>query len=310
MKKPLVSVLIPVHNEEKIIEKTLKTMLDVKRKEYPRMEIIVGSDSNDRTDDIVRKFRSVKLITSKERLGKAGMLKHMYKAAKGEIIIVHDADWRFVSGGKFRNLVSIFDDPKVGGIDDYKSIPNRDLPTLSLGELFVNRFLYEYKIKKYSRKENGILYARDNRFPFIVTIFRKNVVPFTQATLCDDGERAVQMMKKGYKVVIPTGDISYFVINYVKPLTMRSLYKQKKRCALARKQMQNLYNEYDAGMLDFFIPAFLYSLWRSLAVKTKLSRLKIFSGVLTFWIISGIADITGKNINASTKEAWKMRCPR
>jgi glycosyltransferase involved in cell wall biosynthesis len=311
MYNPTVSVFIPVHNEEKTIRTALAFVQKIK-KEYKNIEIIVGSDSTDRTDDIVREYKFVKLVTSKERLGKPGMLKRLYKVAKGEIIIIHDSDWKFISHHDFRNLIKIFEDPKVGGIDDVRSLPEENLPTLSLGETFVNRFLYEFRIKKYTFEKDGMLYAKDNsKFPFIVTIFRRSSVPKEQLTLCDDGERAVQIMKNGYDVIIPKVSIPYFLINYVRPLTVRTLFKQKARCSLARRQMQKIYNQYNAGILDFFIPAFLYSINRSFEVKApKISRFKTLVSVFSFWFISGLADIKGRTLKASTKEAWKMRCPR
>lgn len=308
MKDPLVSVLIPVHNEEKIIEKTILNMQKIKKEDYNNLEIIVGSDSTDRTNKIVRKYKFIKLITSRKRLGKHGMLKKLYKIAKGEIIIVHDADWNFISNNNFRSILRFFENQKVGGIDDYKIIPKENLPTLSLGESFVNRFLYEFKIKKYAVKKDDIFYAKDNKFPFIVTIFRRSAISQEQLTLCDDGERAVQLMENGYLVAIPSGNVPYFIINYIKPLTVRSLFRQKARCGLARRQMQKIYNQYNAGILDFYIPAFLYSIKRAFEIKnSNNSRFKILLGVISFWLISALADIKGRRIKVSTREAWKMR---
>src|SRR5215467_7070970 len=73
---PLVTVLIPAHNEAENIEETVKNKLE---QDYAadRLEIIVVSDgSTDGTDDIVRRFRSenVRLLRREPREGKAAAL--------------------------------------------------------------------------------------------------------------------------------------------------------------------------------------------------------------------------------------------
>lgn len=91
-----VSVLIPVYNEEKVIRKKLTSIL---LSDYPAesLEIIVGSDaSDDSTDGIVSSFAAetnrVRLHRSDERRGKAAMLNDLAQTARGEILIISDAN--------------------------------------------------------------------------------------------------------------------------------------------------------------------------------------------------------------------------
>src|SRR5438093_13489153 len=53
---PSVSIVIPAHNEESVIEAKLRNLLSL---DYPsdKLEILVGSDvSTDRTEELVRRF--------------------------------------------------------------------------------------------------------------------------------------------------------------------------------------------------------------------------------------------------------------
>src|SRR3989338_6475357 len=61
---PSVSVIIPAYNEEKSIAKTIKNVMEAY---YPsEIEIIVIDDgSKDKTQDVVKKFNSVKLFEQK-----------------------------------------------------------------------------------------------------------------------------------------------------------------------------------------------------------------------------------------------------
>lgn len=98
---PTVSVLIPAHNEEKVIGRTLTAILAL---DYPedKIEIIVINDnSKDNTgkvlDDVKSKYphRDVKVITTDSITGgkgKSNALNLGFNLSKGELIVVYDAD--------------------------------------------------------------------------------------------------------------------------------------------------------------------------------------------------------------------------
>ncbi|HIQ49985.1 MAG TPA: glycosyltransferase [Nanoarchaeota archaeon] len=87
-KYPLVSVIIPAYNEEKYIEKTLKS---VKNQSYKNIEIIVvDNNSTDKTSEIAKKYAD-KVVVEK-RKGASKARNKGAKEAKGEILIFVDAD--------------------------------------------------------------------------------------------------------------------------------------------------------------------------------------------------------------------------
>lgn len=99
-KLPRVTVMVPAYNEEKVIKKTLKTILDL---DYPdeKFEILVINPcSVDSTVKIVREIadqskRNIKVIDASndyEHHGKPRALNFGLKYATGEIIVVYDAD--------------------------------------------------------------------------------------------------------------------------------------------------------------------------------------------------------------------------
>lgn len=302
MKNPLVSVLIPAHNEEKVIGKALATLQKIKNNEYGRMEVIVGLDGcTDRTEDVVRRFRFARIYKSPVRSGKAKLLQKLMRLAHGEIIIVHDADLYFVTNDNFIDLVRYFDDPKVGGVDDYRLANTHELPLLNTGDTFVGQFVREFRVKMYAEEVKGKLYAKENRFPCMVTIFRRSALPQAQRTICDDGERAIQLMRNGYRVAILQGDDPHLAVNYTSAFGARELLRHKVRGEIARRQVQSLYGQYNAGLFEFYLPALFYSLRRAA---------KIFVGVLVYWLICALGTIWGKTVNASTKKGWKLRMKR
>ena len=93
---PAVSVLMPMHNEDKVLRLKAERLLAL---DYPseKIEIILGSDaSTDNTDliagELVSQSENIHYVRSEKRRGKAGMLNMMAKQAKGEILVITDAN--------------------------------------------------------------------------------------------------------------------------------------------------------------------------------------------------------------------------
>lgn len=96
---PKVSILIPAHNEEVVIEDTIKSMI---RLNYPKNKlevIIINDNSSDRTgviiDDYSKRYPFIKAVHTKPPnagKGKSSALNQGLKYSTGEIIVVYDAD--------------------------------------------------------------------------------------------------------------------------------------------------------------------------------------------------------------------------
>lgn len=120
---PKVSILIPAHNEEIVIEDTLESMVQLN---YPKekLEIIVINDnSSDQTGPIIdmyaKEYSFIRAVHTKPPLGgkgKSGALNQGLKYATGEIIAVYDAD-NTPERDAIRNLaLGLIADKKAGAI--------------------------------------------------------------------------------------------------------------------------------------------------------------------------------------------------
>lgn len=107
-KEPLISVVIPVRNEESTIENLLH---DLSVQEYSNLEVIVvNDDSADETFWVVSRFnlRNLRLMHNKG-VGKKAAITVGVNAARGGIIVTTDADcrvpprWLQVLRAQFRN---------------------------------------------------------------------------------------------------------------------------------------------------------------------------------------------------------------
>lgn len=112
---PSVSIIIAVHNEEKIINKKMENMLAIN---YPKekLEILVISDcSQDSTDQMIRHFErdGVKLIMLEQRRGKEYAQGVGVEQSRGEIMVFTDAS-AMLEKNALLNLVRNLSDPTVG----------------------------------------------------------------------------------------------------------------------------------------------------------------------------------------------------
>lgn len=117
--EPSVSVIISAYNEEKVIEATVRRILD---SDYSgdKLEIVVGSDcSSDRTNEILHRLSSelknLRFYDFKERRGKANVLNDLVSRASGDILVFSDANTSYEKDA-IRKMMSYYSDPAIGGV--------------------------------------------------------------------------------------------------------------------------------------------------------------------------------------------------
>ena len=85
----MISIIVPVYNEDKIIFKFINQLKKLKIKK----EIIVINDcSTDNTLNILKKIKNINLITNKKNLGYGYSIKKGIKKAKYDFCLTIDAD--------------------------------------------------------------------------------------------------------------------------------------------------------------------------------------------------------------------------
>jgi len=92
----MLSIIIPVYNEEKTIEKIIKKVTVLNIPNIDKDIIIVNDASTDRTGleikDLRLKNKNIQIFEHKKNLGKGAAVKTGIEHAKGDYIIIQDAD--------------------------------------------------------------------------------------------------------------------------------------------------------------------------------------------------------------------------
>ena len=199
---PMVTLIISAYNEEKIIETKLKNSLAL---DYPKdkLEIIVASESDDRTNDIVREHQSdgIKLFSFGDREGKAATLYKVVPEALGEIVVFSDANAMYEKKA-LRYLARCFFDKRIGCVSGQLRYVNPDNTRVGKSESLY--WKYEKIIKKLESRYFSLLGANGSIFAL-----RKELYFPIQQNRGDDFELPVKTALNGHGVVLEPEAVSF-----------------------------------------------------------------------------------------------------
>jgi len=202
---PLVSIVIPAYNEEKVIGKTIESLIHLN---YTNKEIIVVDDgSNDRTLEVAQTYagrKGIRVLTKPNR-GKWHALNTGINAAKGDIVVCIDAD-TMLDKEAIQHLVKHFDDPKVGAVAGNVKVGNRR-------RMFTKLQAIEYVtgINLYRRSEsyfNAVTVVPGPIGAFRVEALKKAGL-YDGDTFAEDADVTLKILKAGYKTVYEPRAIGY-----------------------------------------------------------------------------------------------------
>jgi cellulose synthase/poly-beta-1,6-N-acetylglucosamine synthase-like glycosyltransferase len=201
---PSVTIMIPMHNEEKVVRDSMEAML---RLDYPedKLEIIpINDHSQDNTGNVLREYaeRFPELIKPFERQegarGKPAALNDTMQMARGEVMIVFDADY-IPPRNIVRDLAVCFIDPEVG------AVMGRVIP-LNIKRSTLARFLDlertgGYQVDQQARFNMGLI----SQYGGTVGGFRKQIIcdlgSFDPTNLTEDTELTFKLYINGWKVM-------------------------------------------------------------------------------------------------------------
>jgi cellulose synthase/poly-beta-1,6-N-acetylglucosamine synthase-like glycosyltransferase len=287
---PTVSVLIPAHNEEIVINYTLDAML---RLDYPRdrIEIIVINDnSQDRTGEIIESYRErdprvrcLHLMPPHAAKGKSNALNHGLEIARGEFIVVYDAD-NTPNSAAVRHLVeAALENPDAGAVVGKFRVINARQNLLT-------RFINIETISFQWMAQAGRWYWFGiSTIPGTNFLIRKSLIEqlggWDVKALTEDTELSIRLYEEGYRIRFYPLAVTW----EQEPETWRVWLKQRTRWARGNQYviMKNLPRIFrrSQGRIVFDLVYFFFTYFVFL-VGVVLSHLLMFLNVL------GIVEIT------------------
>lgn len=231
---PMVTVIIPAFNEEKLIASTVERILS---SDYRALEIIVVDDgSSDDTANVIRtRFGEDPRVTliRVANGGKATALNIGLAKASGSVVVALDADTQFKYDAISR-LVRWFSDPEVGAVAGNAKVGNR-INTITRWQAL--EYIVAQNLERRALAALGTLTV----VPGAIGAWRRSALEavggFSTNTLAEDQDLTIGLQRAGYHIRFDSSAIA----RTEAPTTFRGLAKQRFRWAFGTLQCLSKY---------------------------------------------------------------------
>ncbi|CAN5580580.1 glycosyltransferase [soil metagenome] len=198
---PRVAVLIPAYNEEKVIVRTIRSVM---MSNYKNLRIVVIDDgSSDKTSEVARlaypnDIASGRLIVlTKENGGKADALNYALDTLEEEVYIGIDADG-VIAHDAITRLVPHFANPKIGAVAGNAKVGNRV-------NLWTRWQALEYITSQNFERRALDLFDVVMVVPGAIGAWRTAAVKagggYHTNTVAEDADLTMNMLEQGYSVI-------------------------------------------------------------------------------------------------------------
>jgi cellulose synthase/poly-beta-1,6-N-acetylglucosamine synthase-like glycosyltransferase len=223
--QPRVAVLIPAYNEEKVIVRTIRSVM---MSNYKNIRIIVIDDgSKDRTYDIAREAYPADIasgrltVLTKPNGGKADALNYALEQTDEEIYIGIDADG-VIAHDAITNLVPHFANPEIGAVAGNAKVGNRV-------NLWTRWQALEYITSQNFERRALDLFDVVMVVPGAIGAWRTSAVRagngYHTNTVAEDADLTMNVLEQGFSVIYEDSALAFTEA----PVDMDGLMRQRFR---------------------------------------------------------------------------------
>ena len=215
--KPAVSFIVAAYNEEDVIERKIINSLE---QNYPasKIEFIFITDgSTDKTNSIIQKYQSVKLLYNAERKGKSAALNRAVSIAKNKILIMSDAN-TFLNKEAVARIASHYNLSSTGGVAGEKKVLTYSEDVEGVGSREGLYWKYESFLKKIDSDFYSVVGAAGELFSVRKDLYE----PLPDSVILDDFIISLKVAEQGYRIIYEPGA-------YAMELSSVTVSEEKKR---------------------------------------------------------------------------------
>jgi len=229
---PRVAVLIPAYNEEKVIVRTIRSVLN---SDYQNLHVIVIDDgSTDRTSDVALQAYTAEIaagrlqVLTKPNGGKAAALNYALDRLSEDIYIGIDAD-TVIAPDAIGKLIPHFEDPRVGAVAGNAKVGNRV-------NLWTRWQALEYITSQNFERRALDLFNVVTVVPGAIGAWRAAPVKaaggYPINTVAEDADLTMNLLEQRFKVVYEDRSLAYTEA----PIDVKGLMRQRFRWSFGTLQ--------------------------------------------------------------------------
>jgi cellulose synthase/poly-beta-1,6-N-acetylglucosamine synthase-like glycosyltransferase len=198
--KSFVSVIVPAHNEEKVIGRLLERICEFSYPKEKLQVLVVDDGSADGTgkivDEFAHKYDFIRPLHRKSAVGKASALNEALKNASGEFVYFFDAD--YIPDVDFiERMNCAFSDSKVGAVQGYINVLNLRKHVSNV--IFLER-LSGYRVDQLARDILGIIPQFGGTAGGVRRSLLESLSGFDEDVLAEDTDLTFRVYLAGYKI--------------------------------------------------------------------------------------------------------------
>ncbi|MBV8980261.1 MAG: glycosyltransferase [Acidimicrobiia bacterium] len=220
-----VSVIVPAHNEACVIDKTI---MAIRRLRTQPCEVIVVDDGSTDGTGAVARARGVTVLAQARR-GKAAALNAGVAEARGDVVVVLDADT--VLRPDFLDAALVhFADPAVGAVAGNVKVGNRQG---LLGRLQALEYIASLNLDRRAQAALNVVAV----VPGAAGAFRRSALMeaggYPTDTLVEDMDLTVSLLRAGWRIPYEPAAVAYTEA----PESMRHVLRQRRRWSFGTLQV-------------------------------------------------------------------------
>ncbi len=191
--EPEVTLFVAAYNEKDYVDEKVKNAFSLN---YPRekvKQLWITDGSDDGTPELLKKYEGVEVHHENNRGGKIGAMNRGMQFVKTPIVIFSDGNTT-LGKDSIREIVRLFEDPKVGCVSGEKRIRSKESDTAVAGEGFY--WKYESTLKKWDAELYSVVGAAGELFAIRTELWQD----VEKDTLLDDFIISLRIAMKGFTI--------------------------------------------------------------------------------------------------------------
>lgn len=195
---PPLTIVVPAYNEGGCLAAKLQNTLSLHYPEHQRTILVVTDGSTDDSDEVVRRYPGVTLLSREQRQGKSAAINRAMEHVVTPFVVFTDAN-TLLHPDCLLKIVQHYASPEVGGVAGEKRIFDQDGSAVGLGERWY--WQYESLLKKNDAKFYTVVGAAGELFSIRTSLFQ----PLPENVILDDFVISARVCLQGYRFVYEAG---------------------------------------------------------------------------------------------------------